>query len=80
MFGLNPLFLYALSILLDKLTWMIKISDHDSLFSPHEWIHRLLLEPWAGSFNGSLLYAIIFVGIHWIIALWLFKKKIYIKV
>lgn len=79
-FGLNPLFLYALSILLDKLTWMIKIKDHETFISLHEWIHRILLEPWAGNYLGSLLYAIIFVGIHWIIAEWLFKKDVYIKV
>lgn len=79
LFGLNPLFLYVLSILVDKLTWIIKIGNGESLISLHEWIQMNVFEPLAGGINGSLLYAIIFVLIHWLIAYWLFKKKIYIK-
>jgi len=78
--GLNPLFLYALSIILDKLTWMIKVTYADTSVPLHEWIHESLFRPWAGNLNGSLLYAVCVVGIHWLIAYGLYKKKIFIKV
>ncbi len=80
LFGLNPLFLYSLSILLDKLTWMFKLGDEESTISLHEWIHQSLFQPVAGNINGSLLYAVSFVAIHWVVAYWLAKKRIYIKV
>ena len=78
--GLNPLFIYALSIILDKLTWMIKVTYSDTSVSLHEWIHTSIFRPWAGDINGSLLYAICFLVIHWLIAYGLFKKRIFIKV
>ena len=78
--GLNPLFLYAFSIVLDKLTWMIKVTHADTSVPLHEWIHESLFRPWAGDTNGSLLYAVCFVVIHWVIAYGLFKKRIFIKV
>ncbi len=79
-FGLNPLFLYALSIILDKLTWMIKVSNVDTSMPLHVWIHENMFRPWAGDINGSLLYAVCFVVIHWLIAYGLFKKRIFVKV
>jgi predicted acyltransferase len=78
--GLNPLFIYALSITLDKLTWMIEVTHSDTSLPLHEWIHETLFRSWAGDINGSLLYAVCFVVIHWLIAYGLFKKRIFIKV
>lgn len=80
LFGLNPLFLYALSILTDTLTWMIKIGSQDQVVPLHEWIQHSLFQPLAGDLNGSLLYAVSFVAIFWLIAYWLFRKEIFIKV
>lgn len=78
--GLNPLFLYALSIILDKLTWMIKVTYAGTSVSLHEWAYESLFRPWAGNLNGSLMYAVCFVVIHWLIAYGLFRKRIFIKV
>ena len=78
--GLNPLFLYAFSIILDKLTWLIKVGGGDTSIPMHVWIHETAFRPWAGDINGSLLYAICFVAIHWLIAFGMFRKRIFVKV
>jgi predicted acyltransferase len=80
LFGLNPLFLYALSIILDKLTWMISVGKDESAISLHEWIYRSLFQPMAGDINGSLIFAVSFVVMMWLIAWWLYRKNIFIKV
>lgn len=79
MFGLNPLFLYAVSIVLDKLTWVIKVGAGDTQIALHEWIYRSLFAP-LGSINGSLLYAVCFVLLHWLIAYGMYRRHIFIKV
>lgn len=78
--GLNPLFLYALSILLDKLTWIIKIGGSDSSIPVHSWVYQNWFEPLAGPVNGSLMYAVCFLIIHWLIAYGLYKRQIFVKV
>ncbi len=80
LFGLNPLFLYALSIVLDKITWMIKVNTEGSPIPLHEWLHQSVFRPWAGDINGSLFYAALFVVLHWLIAYGLFRKNIFLKV
>jgi len=79
-FGVNPLFLYAISILLDKLTWMIRIGDGDSSVSLHVWTYETLFQPLAGPINGSLLYAVCFVALHFPIAWWLYRRRVIVKI
>jgi len=75
-FGVNPLFLYVLSILLDKVTWMIRIDGGPM----HTWIYESIFRPLAEDVDASLMYAICFVTIHCIVAWWLFRKRVFIKI
>lgn len=79
-FGLNPLFIYVLSIMLDKLTWTFNIGSSDSSVPVHTWIHETIFRPLAGDINGSLMYAVVFVVLHWAIAYGLYRKRIIIKI
>jgi predicted acyltransferase len=72
--------LYALSIILDKLTWMISVGKDESASSLHEWSYRSRFQAMAGDINGSLLFAVSFVVMMWLIAWWLYRKNIFIKV
>lgn len=78
--GLNPLFLYALSIILDKLTWLIMVGDGNTSISVHVWIYETAFRLLAGDINGSLLYAVCFVAMHWLIAYVMFRKRVFAKV
>ena len=62
--GLNPLFIYAVSIVLDKLTWIIKFNDGQTPITMHTWIYESVFRLWASDINASLMYAICFVALH----------------
>jgi len=81
-FGMNPLFIFALSGLWAKIFGrMIHISMPDgSSLSGSGWLYSQVFEPLAGDINGSLLYAISHVVFFWMIGYVLYKKKIFIKV
>jgi predicted acyltransferase len=75
-FGKNPLFIYLLSELLVIILYTIHISPTMSLFG---WIYQNIFS-YAGSYLGSLLFAVAFMLLCWSVGYWLDKRKIYVKV
>jgi predicted acyltransferase len=76
-FGKNALFIYALSGLIPKLLVMI----HTGNMNPWSWFYEHVTSKFPGRpENGSLLFAISFVLLLWLVAWWMNKKKIYIRV
>lgn len=77
-FGKNPLFIFALSAFLPKTLALIKL---DKDVTPWNWLYKKVLIHTPGAPEiGSLLFAICVITFMWLIAFWLDKKKIYIKV
>lgn len=81
-FGMNPLFIFALSGL-----WAITISrivrfdnGEGKMTNGYSWIYHHVFEVLAGPLNGSLLFALAHVCFFWLIAWILYRKKIFIKV
>lgn len=81
-FGMNPLFIFALSGL-----WAITISriirfdnGDGKITNVYSWLYTHIFEPLAGPLNGSLLFALTHVCVFWLIAWLLYRKKIFIKV
>ena len=69
-FGMNPLFLYVLSELMAIVFGHFGIND-----LIYNGIHTVIEAPkWA-----SLAYAFTFVLMNWLVGLWLYRKKIFIK-
>lgn len=81
-FGMNPLFIFALSGLWARILGrMIHFTDPDGkVISGSTKLYRDVFLPMAGDINGSLLFAISHVVIFWLIGYVLYKKKIFIKV
>ncbi|MFA5328591.1 MAG: DUF5009 domain-containing protein [Prolixibacteraceae bacterium] len=81
-FGMNPLFIFALSGVWARILGrMIKISGSDgSVVSGSNWMYKQMFLPMAGELNGSLLFAIFHVVVFWLLGYVLYKKKIFIKV
>ena len=80
-YGLNPLFVYALSWMLARLTAVTIILPHGQggQISSYDWFYQQL----AGIFapmNASLLFAILHVLLFWMISLYLYRKNIVIKI
>ncbi len=81
-FGMNPLFIYALSGLWAKtLGRLIKIETAGGeMISGSSWLYQNVFVPVAGNMNGSLLYALTHIFFFWLIGYILYKKRIFIKV
>ncbi len=81
-FGMNPLFIFALSGLWSNtLTRIIKFTNSEGqITNGYSWLYHQVFEPLAGPLNGSLLFALTHVALFWLIARVLYQKKIFIKV
>lgn len=87
-FGKNPLFIFMLSGILPRLLALIRIPNGSSAegvpvyLSPFGWFYQFICKPLfpENLKNGSLLYALCMITLYWLIAWWMDKKKIYIKV
>lgn len=79
-FGINPLFLYVTASILAILLGAIHIPHGTENISLHGALYQLGLEPLFGPTLGSLVYALLFVGVNWLIGYPLYKHKIYIKI
>lgn len=81
-FGINPLFLYVLGGVLSILFGRITVTAGGETVSIHTLIYKVFLLDCVtdDKYLASCLYAIIFVGINWIVGYILYRKKIYIKI
>lgn len=87
-FGKNPLFIYVLSGAIVKAQALIRIpngvnSEGDPAFaSPFSWYYEHIGIPiFANNLKAaSLFHAITFIVILWLIAYWMDRKRIYVKV
>ena len=75
-FGRNPLFIYLLSELGATLLYFFRADENNSFYQflyNNIFIH-------AGSYFGSLLFAVSFMMCCWLVGYFLDKKKIYVRV
>jgi predicted acyltransferase len=79
-FGMNPLFIYVLAGIWADLLGLIRIGSTEAGIPMKAYIYQELLVPWAGKMNGSLLFALHFAVLFWIIGLILYRKKIFIRI
>jgi predicted acyltransferase len=75
MLGKNPLFIYVLSIVLAKTLYLIPVGEG----SAYQWLYASLAQ-WFSPTNASLLFALLFVAVHWLVAWWLERKRIVISI
>ena len=79
-FGVNPLFIYVLAGVLANILGSIKVVHAGEVISLKGFAYTVLIQPWAGNYFGSLVYALLFVSICWAAGYVLYKKDIYIKI
>lgn len=75
-FGRNPLFIYLLSEVLAIFLYTFRTGSGKSYF---QWAYENSFGILGGRV-GSLLFALAFMMICWLVGLWLDKRKLYIKV
>ncbi|MFZ5517543.1 MAG: acyltransferase family protein [Candidatus Zhuqueibacterota bacterium] len=80
-FGSNAIIVFALSSLVAKLFYIIKVTSPDGAkITVTQFIYTNWFLPWAGELNGSLFYAIAYISIWLGLAWLLYWRKIFIKV
>ena len=79
-FGVNPLFIYVLAGILGNIFANVKIMHDGAPIILKNFAYHVMIQPWAGDYFGSLLYALLFVTICWAAGYILYKKDIYIKI
>ncbi|MBK5193258.1 MAG: DUF1624 domain-containing protein [Flavobacteriaceae bacterium] len=75
-FGKNPLFIYVLSGLVVMLMSIILVNSEGL----QTWIYKNGFLSWLTDFNASLVFAICYVLVMWIVGYIMDKRNIYIKV
>ncbi len=86
-FGKNPLFIFVLSGMLPRLLGLIRIpgsadaAGKISYTSPFGWFYEhVCAHTFRDPRMGSLLYALVMIGMYWVIGWVMDKNKIYVKV
>lgn len=78
-FGVNPLIVYVFAGVLATLVGSIRFTYQGEPIAIKTFVYQELLQPWAGNYFGSLLYALLFVTVCWLFGYILYKRNIYIK-
>ncbi len=75
-FGMNPLFIYVMSIIL-VITYL---GIHIEGMTMYAWLYKKVFVVIAGNLNGSFLFALFHVAFWGFIAWIMYRKKIFIKI
>jgi predicted acyltransferase len=79
-FGTNALFSFFLAGIWTKtMLYLVKLPSGGEKITLYNWIYQKLCVPVAGDMVGSLMFAILQVMIIWVFALFLYRKKIFIR-
>lgn len=76
-FGMNAITAYVLGDVIGTLLDYIPAGNHIGLMG---WINEALIKKCFSPYNASMIRAFVYVFFTWLPMLWLYKKKIYIKV
>lgn len=79
-FGANPLFAYMLAGVLAKTLINIRWMEGEEKMSLFGWFYEAVFKQIEGGKFGSLLFALTFMLICWLVCLYLYRRKIYIKI
>ncbi|NER08306.1 MAG: DUF5009 domain-containing protein, partial [Okeania sp. SIO3C4] len=78
--GLNAILIFVASGFLARLMIYNKISMVESSPTIKTWIYEQFFQSWAGSFNGSLIFAIVNVLFWWGISYLMYRRSWFLKV
>ncbi|HMX39634.1 MAG TPA: hypothetical protein PKD78_04870, partial [Saprospiraceae bacterium] len=80
-FGANPLFAFVLSGLLLKTINLLKYTDEGGMTrNGQHWLYQHLFYPIQQGEFGSLLYALAYTALIWLLCWVLYRRKIFIKI
>jgi predicted acyltransferase len=75
-FGMNAILVYVLSGIVGDMLGVIEVGGQTS----KEWIVQLLFTWWLTPTNASLLFAVIYVALWWLVMELFYRRRIFIKI
>jgi predicted acyltransferase len=79
-FGINAITVFFLSGIIGRLMFLIKFSVNGEDYTLKSWLYEEVYRAIASPINASLLYAIMWIFLFYLLARWMKKKNIIIKV
>ena len=81
-YGMNPLFIYVLAgVLTRTMIFLIRFkTDDGSIIHSKTWLFENVFQPVFGNINGSLMFSVMLIVLYWAIGLYMYRKKIFIKI
>jgi len=76
-FGRNPILLYWVAMLLEMVMGYIRLGDSHGVWS---WFGRHVMQALAPGPLGSLLTALLYMLLCWLVALWLYRRKVLVRI
>jgi predicted acyltransferase len=78
--GMNAIAVYMASELLDITLGAIHVTSGGTSISLHAWIYQNVFAPIASPANASLLYALAYVGLMYVLAYGMYRRRWFIRV
>ncbi len=78
--GLNAIALFVGSGLVARLLYRLPLGREADAPSTYTWLYQTLFVPWAGELNGSLLFALTWVLLWWLVLYLLYRRGWFLKV
>ena len=78
--GLNAIALFVASVLLIKILVRTSIGTGENATSTYNWIYQNIFASWAGTLNGSLLFALVTVLLWLGVGIFMYRQRWFLKV
>jgi len=77
--GLNAIFVFVASGIVVRFLYYFKVGTAEEPPSAYSWLYQTFFAPWAGDINGSLLFALVNVGLWWLFLYGMHRKGWFLK-
>jgi predicted acyltransferase len=79
-FGLNAITVFFLSGIVGRLMFLIKFTYNNEVYTLKNWLYEVVFKAILSPINASLLYAVCWIIMFYLLANWMKRKNIIIKV
>ena len=78
--GMNPIAVYMASELLDITLGFVHVRSGGGSINLHAWLYQTVFAPIASPANASLLYSLLYVGLMFLLAYWMYRRQWFVRV
>ena len=79
-FGKNAIAAYIFSEVLAASSYAIRVGSAAQSLTLQDYLYTYLFAPWASPANASLIYALAYVGLCWLVMAGLYRQGVFLKI